>query len=248
MRRKRVSLCIIMACGLLAGSVPAAVAQDDTLAVSTSLSLGYVSKYVWRGIPQTTEGAFQPSLTFAGDKGYSLNVWASYDNDAGELREVDYTGDYTWSAAGVEMSAGVIHYAFPNTNFSSTTEVYLGVGFDAPLSPTAKLYYDFREADGFYLSLGGSHSLSLGEEGNAKALDLAASVGLGSSDFNDFYFGQDKTALVDFLLSASMSFPMGESGAIMPSLSYTRLLDSKLKGGVADPDSFFGGVTVSFDF
>ena len=82
---------------------PAATAIEG---VTTTVDLTYVSKYIWRGFNiYGSHGAFQPSVDFALENGFSANLWMSYpvgsgENDAGssinqDLTEYDYTLAYS---------------------------------------------------------------------------------------------------------------------------------------------------------
>ena len=88
--------------------VPVAATTSDSAieGVTTTVDLTYVSKYIWRGFNiYGSHGAFQPSVDFAHDCGFSANVWMSYpvgsgENDAGaginsDLTEYDYTLAYS---------------------------------------------------------------------------------------------------------------------------------------------------------
>ena len=254
MKRIRLSWGILAAfCVIAATSGAVQVQAGDTSPTSVSLDAAYSSKYVWRGLVGTDDPVVQPSLTFAGDNGVSLNLWGNLEttdvnDNSGNFTEIDYTLDYSWETAGVGLSAGVVNYTFPNTGYDSTTEAYLAASWDGPGSPSAAIYYDLDEADGFYVNLGVGHSVPVSEVPGAPAVDFSASLGLGSSDHNDFYYGEDKFALVDLVLGASMDFSVGESFGVTPFVSYSRVMDSDLRDAVSDPDNFFYGVSVSFAF
>jgi uncharacterized protein (TIGR02001 family) len=247
MKTKHVTTHLILAYAILAVLSTAALAQDA--AISTKLDAAYVSKYVWRGIPQTTDGAFQPSLTFTGNNGLSFNFWASQDSDKDEFTENDYTLNYSWSGGKAALNAGYIYYAFPNTSYLSTSEVYVSAGLSGPLSPTLAINYDIDEADGFYASLSGSHALPLGK--GSTSLTLSGRIGLSSSGYNSFWFGEDSTALSDLYLSAGIPFAVGKV-TLTPSLSYSTLLSSKLRNSPTmsglKSNNFVVGLTASLGF
>jgi uncharacterized protein (TIGR02001 family) len=244
-------------CFLMALMAPAmagaALAQEDTVEnarLTVSGDVALFGKYVWRGISTTDGAVVQPSVTLEHPSGLCFNLWANVDatdvNDqSGKISEIDYTLDYTWQGYGSDLSVGAVHYTFPNTGIESTSEVYLGAGFDAPLCPCARLYYDFGQTDGFYLSLGGSHSLGL-SAGRLDSIDLSASLGLGSSNYNSFYFGEGKTALTDLLLSAGAPIQVNNNLTVVPSITYTCILDGSLRDKVDEPDNLFAGVVASF--
>lgn len=250
MKARRTIIYLALACAVVVCSGGTAFAQDDAApAVTTRFDAGYVSKYVWRGIPQTAEGAFQPSITLSHSSGLAYNLWASEDIDKGEFTEHDHTLSYSWSAGGTGMSAGYIYYAFPNTNYLSTSEVYASAAFAAPLSPTVSINYDIDEASGFYASLGGSHAWDLPDE--VGSLALSAKLSLSSASYNKFWFGKDELALSDLYLSASVPLAIGRA-TLTPSLSYSTIIDGSLRDGLSamglKPDNFVGGLTMSYAF
>lgn len=263
MRRTRLSICILAAGSLLLSAAGMAPAQDECSgwsAVSTNLDLGYVSKYVWRGLVLNPDPAVQPSVTFAHPSGWSFNVWASmdttdagigigYGDKSGSFTEIDYTLNYAFSALGKSMNAGVVAYTFPHTNFDETSELFYNVGFGGMLSPSLSLNYDFDQVDGLYAALGVSHSVDmpLGEN-KTVPLSFAAKIGYATADYNDFYFGgNDKAAFTDAMISVSAPIAMG-GFKLTPTLYYTMVVDSDLRDAVVDPDNFVIGLTGSYAF
>lgn len=258
MKGKKICLYLLLAGCLLSTAVVGRAEDEAGSGISTSLDLSYFTKYVWRGITFTNGSVFQPSLTFAHPSGASLNIWGNMDlsnaNDSsGEFNEIDYTLDYSWATGPLAMSAGAIYYDFPNTGAEPTAEVYLGAGIDGPLAPSLTVYYDFKEIDGFYARLGVFHSLPIRlREDQDMSLDLGASVGFGSSDFNNGYFGVDKSAFSDLLVSAAVPIPIKDNITITPSVYYSTIINSDLgdalEAGGTDKSVFFAGVTASFAF
>ena len=251
MKARKAYICVLAACCLAAFAGSAAFCLDqgsEPTELEFGVDLTYVPTYIWRGLVADRSSAMQPSLTVAGDSGVSANIWGNMDNGE-RFNEMDYTVDYAWSRGPTGLSAGVIHYTFPNTGVTSTSELYLGASLDAPLSPSAVVYYDCNEADGFYVSLGGSHSVEmpLGKE-KSTTLDLSANLGYGSSKYNAFYFGSSKSAFTDVLLGASIPFALGENSTLTPGIYYSSVLDGDLRDTVTYPDNFYVGVTQSFTF
>lgn len=229
----------------------AAFAQDaQAPAVSTKLDTAYVSKYVWRGIPQTSDGAFQPAVTFAHTSGLSFNFWASEDMNKDKVTENDYTLNYAWTAGKASMNGGYIYYAFPNTTYLSTSELYASAAFSGPLSPTVSVNYDIDEANGFYASLGGGYTVAF-PGGKGTSLSLSGKLSMSSAGYNKFWFGVDSTALSDLYLSASVPFSVGKL-TLTPSLSYSTLISDKLRNSPnmagLKSDNLVGALTASLAF
>jgi uncharacterized protein (TIGR02001 family) len=250
--RKRLGYLIAISC-LLTLSAGLAFAQATD--ISTNVDLAYVSKYIWRGTVQNDDPAFQPSITLSNPSGVSFNFWGSMNTSAGNsgnFTEEDYTLSYAWTAGTKAMSAGYIYYAFPNTAFASTQEVYSSICFGGPLCTTFSMNYDFDEAGGFYGALSGGYACNLTPSKSVPTtMNLSAKLGFATSGYNDFYFGVDKTALVDFVLGASVPYEAGKM-TITPSLSYSMVVNSELGDSLSassvGKNNFVSGLTLSSSF
>jgi len=215
-------------------------AEGEEAEVSASLDVPVLSAYVWRGLVLNDEAVVQPTLTVA-KGGFAINWWGNYnltDNVTGdeyEFSEHDISLSYSavCPLTGAGMTIGVVNYDFPNplvdgdgnaTLVADTAEIYLIAAFtDVLLSPTLSVYYDTKEADGFYGSLGISHSLELSEQAS---LNLAASLGAASEDWGSYYYGVEDydDGLNDWSVSASIPFAVNDSWTVTPGVSYTALL------------------------
>ncbi len=217
--------------------------------ISAKLDVACASRYVWRGIQQTSDWVLQPSLTLSGENGLSLNYWASWDSDKSDVTENDYTLDYSWQARGLSLNAGVIHYAFPNTSGAATSELYLGAAAEGRLSPSLTVNWDFDEADGVYAAVGVSHKLSAGSIG--QDIQLSGRVGFSSASYNDYWFGVRSTAPSDLYLGVSVPVKVS-TVTLNPSLGYTRVISSKLRRALQTQglkrDNLILGIATTFEF
>jgi len=251
MKNAMASNCLIVAAVLFTTSgCLQPILADTQNTVSAKLDLAYVSKYVWRGIPQTDKGAIQPSFTLSHSNGLSYNFWASKDVDKGKFTEHDHTLNYSWNTDKIGVNGGLIYYAFPNTPFVNTAEIYAVVYINGLLSPSFSVNYDFNEAHGLYVSLAGSHACSLPWRKTASAnLNLSARLSFSSGSYNKFWFGKDKTALSDLFISVSAPISLGDAISLTPSLSYYKIIDSDLRAaleiGGLKADNLVGCLTVS---
>ncbi|MEN6521353.1 MAG: TorF family putative porin [Armatimonadota bacterium] len=240
-------------------SVSAAFAQEPELpstGLSTSVDLGYVSQYIWRGIPLNTDPAFQPSITISHPSGLSFNLWGSMDTTniagkSGDLTEADYTLNYAWETKGREMNAGVSCYTYPNTTDSGTSEIFMSMCFGGTLAATLSANYDIDEADGYYLTLGVGHDCATAWK-KAPKLGLSAKVSYGSDKFVKYYYNGysemnksrsaktaikpgyympqvNKSAFTDVILSVSMPYTMKNGMTLAPNVNYTMIIDSDIK-------------------
>jgi hypothetical protein len=154
---------------------------------------------------------------------------------------------------GIGYSVGVIYYDFPGTTVKDTTEIYWGLNFDLPLSPSVTVYHDVDEAEGSYISLAFGHSLEkvakLGPD-LPVGMEIGASLGWGSSSYNKYYWGTDQSKLNDLVFS--VSFPIEIAGwTVAPSLNYITLLSDDIRDTDVygtDSDFFFAGISLSKSF
>ncbi len=175
--------------------------------------------------------------------------------NSGDFSEVDYSLDFSDDFPGIKglsYSVGVIYYDFPGTAVPDTTEVYWGLGFDLPLSPTITVYHDLDEAEGTYVNLGFSHSIEeIAKLGDAPVgMEIGAGLGWASGSYNKYYWGTEQSKMQD--LTFSVAFPVELIGwTVTPSLNYVTLLSDDIRSTDAystDSDYFFAGVSMSKGF
>lgn len=243
--RMATGLMLMAAAGIL-GAGTAARGAD------VGVDLPVLSAYVWRGQVLNDEAVIQPALNVE-KGGFGVNIWANYDaTDRGETKadfsEVDLTASYGGQLGAVEYGVGVIEYLFPNTDASSTREVYgsLSLPDASVVVPTLSVYRDVDEADGFYASLALSKEIALCDK---TTLELSASLGAADEDYNSFYFGVDDAALNDVTTCAKVSFALSETVTLTPCVQYAWLPDSDIRDGAkalyGDDDQFWGSLMLS---
>ncbi len=228
--------------------------------IDFELRADYFGKYIWRGQNISDDPVFQPSIS-AGYKGLTASIWGNLEltninGNSGDFSEIDYALDYSAALSGMEgvgYSAGFIYYDFPGTATPDTTEVYWGLNFELPLSPSITAYHDVDEAKGSYVSLAFNHSIEKIAEfcsDTPIGMEVGASLGWGSASYNKYYWGTNRNELND--LAFSVGFPFEIKGwTIRPSLNYVTLVS----GGIRDTDAygtgsdfFFAGVGLSKKF
>lgn len=236
-------------------NMPEAAEGDGIEMPTFGFDAAFNNKYLWRGLLLTDGPVLQPSATVAWYR-FSFNIWGNLDLDdannmSGEFNEVDYTIDYSTEVFGpLDGSVGFIVYDFPNTPFATTTEFYVGLGLDVPLSPSLTAYFDIDEVDGIYLNGSIGHSVELPEviESVSASLDLGLNVGWGNDKHNTAYYGSNTSGFTDMGISASLPITIGEHVTVAPSLTYTTILNDDLRGAVANDDNVVYGVTISISF
>jgi hypothetical protein len=250
---------------LALAQAPAAAAEESG-GVEASLDLSVLSSYVWRGQVLNDEGVLQPSLTVS-EWGFTFNYWGNMNltdeitGDAHEFSEHDLSVEYgaKCPVTGADVAIGIVNYDFPNQAVAgesfdalvrNTHEVYAKAAFnEVLLAPALAVYYDINEADGFYGSLGVSHSFELC---SAASADIAFSAGMADSDYNLYYWGVDDSALNDGNVSLSLPWTINDTWTITPIITYTWLWDSDIEDAAEqvylDKDQVYGGVTASLTF
>ncbi|HSW38866.1 MAG TPA: hypothetical protein VLL97_05180, partial [Acidobacteriota bacterium] len=191
--------------------------------------------------------------------GFTGSIWSNIDltNDsqfapgnAGEFSEVNYTLDYSYSASMVGFSLGVIHYLFPNTGASSTTEIYGGMSFAVPLSPKITWYRDVSLVDGSYIQITAGHTFEkIGKwnEGCSIGLSLSGSLAFAGSGYNKGYFGIDKTIFNDFTFGVGMPFNL-KHVTLTPSFNVSSMPHDEIGGATFEQNNVWFGLNLSKSF
>jgi len=231
-----------------AGTV--APAGTECKSVTCGADAGVFSKYVFRGVLATDGAVFQPDV-WVSWKGATFTVWSNMDlTDKNgvehKFSEVDYSLDYSGSVGKILYSAGAVYYAYPNTNFHNTSEVYGAVGVDTFLKPRLIAYYDYIEANGWYTALSAGHDVTLFEKGPVKAsASVSASLGFGTKNYNRFYFGSDHGAFTDLQINTAIPFVVMERFTVKPSLTWSSRLDGTIRTKNVKNDNVVVGITLS---
>ena len=228
---------------LFAAGISAAMAEE---APSADASVAIYSKYVWRGFAFSDDSlVIQPSLSVS-YKGLGANLWANLDTDevGAETHlwnETDFTLSYDGAYENLGYGVGWIYYSVLG---SDTQEFYASVSYDTILAPSFTIYYDTDDfAGAWYANLGFGHSIMIAEK---YSLDLGLAFGYldDGESYNEFHDG---------LLSASMSFPVGEYVSITPEIYWSFALSGEasdlIETGPSNDDNFvYGGLSASFSF
>jgi uncharacterized protein (TIGR02001 family) len=250
--KKLISAIVIgMTAGLVCAQDVVMVEQQPS-DVSVSADMGLYSAYVWRGQVLNDNMVVQPSVTIANGP-FSLNVWGNWnatDNAAQDTGEIDYTAAYTlpFSTDDVTMDVGMIFYTFPGNGNSapSTEEAFIQATFNnIILTPVASLYYDFDEADGFYGNLAVSQGVEISD---AMTAEIGGSVGFGTGNYNNYYFGRNRSAVNDYNIYASTEYALTEDLTLGALLQYSMLGGGVDNSGYEADDLVWGGISLSYTF
>ena len=254
---------LLVAALMVAGFV--GVTFADGLGVDVTAD--FYSKYVWRGMLQNDDYAFQPgiSTTIGSDYGdFTAGIWGSmnmtdYADQQGQFTEVDYYLDYTVSLNDlVDASIGYIYYDFPQTDRDpgngNTSEIYLGASFNTILNPSVTWYMDLDNHNGgSYVAMAVGHTFesafSLTDDMPVD-IELGAGLGYGNSQYNEGYFGVDDGGLTDASFSIALPFEVGGL-SVTPSFNWVSVVDGDLrdKGNYKDEsDQFYTGISLGTSF
>jgi len=221
--------------------------------IDIGVEAGFLSKYVWRGVVPTDGPVFQSSFT-AGFQGLSLNFWDNMDIDdvngqQSNFTEFDYTLGYSTSYKMLGFSTGVIHYYFPRTGGSATTELYFGACVEVTGSPSLTLYQDVDDVEGTYVSLEAGMGLPVGV---FTTLDISGALGFGSKDHNEAYYGEASGGLADVFIGVSALFGIGEIITISPSIAFSSIINGDIRDAIeendGEPMNVVFGITASVGF
>ena len=240
------SLCIFVAGASAEEQAPAAAAAPAADAVTGSVTVSALNKYVFRGAEVSARSLIlQPSVT-VGYKGVSLNVWGNIDTDqhqtqvfipgktfdsngvpVGEgqksFNETDLTLSYTYAINKLALTGGYIYYG---TEYAQQTqELYASATYDVISHPTISVYRDIDAFPGWYVNLSFSQSLPVVKMPSGDmTVDLGASFGyynIGGNGVSTY------SALHDGMLKVGLTIPVAKNIVIQPMTQYWYPLSSK---------------------
>jgi hypothetical protein len=185
--------------------------------VSVSGELDFKTRYLFAGMPFAEGEVTQAQITVASGS-FTFYGYSVYDVDASDVTEADVWGDYySQLSPGVGLFVGAALYTFKiGGEWDPTPEVYGGLVFTGPLTPTIYFAHDFDLGDGNHAMLTLSHSVPLGTSG--ATLNLA-----GNLDYNNNYYRDGSSfSFADF--SLSLGIPVGPV-TISPTVLVQRAID-----------------------
>lgn len=253
----------IVSMSALAALVMGGAATQATAATATA-ALDVNSAYVWRGLTFNNGLVLQPSITAASDNGFSVNVWGNYDIDDYDgnideyhFSEVDLTASYAFKLGPVDTTVGVIAYTFPTTHpdnlegagtdFPSTTEIFLGLGYDLGhgFSIAGNIYYDVDQVDDFYLTAGLKYTYEINEK---TALSLGALISYAGEDFTNYYAGGTDSGFFNYILNSSLSYKVTDAFGVSANIALTDSMDDDALPDEAVHTNVYGGIGLTYTF
>jgi len=247
---------------LAALTMAGAASQAEAATATAAMDIN--SAYVWRGLTFNNGMVLQPSIDVAADNGFGVNVWANYDIDdydgnvdENHFSEVDLTASYAFKLGPVDTSVGVIAYTFPTTypdnlagegtDFPSTTEIFLGLGYELGygFSISGNFYYDVDQVDDFYITAGVEYSYEINDK---TSLTLGGLISYAGEDFTEYYAGGTDSGFFNYILSASLGYTFTDSFSVAANIALTDNLDDDALPDDAVHTNVYGGVNLSYTF
>lgn len=165
------------------------------------------------------------------------------------------TLSYGWDLDPVSFSVGYIYYSLDAVD--DTQEIFASAALKTILKPTLTIYRDMDSYQGWYITLGISHSIPVHED---ITLDLSAQGSYLAADNESTYADPSNpnkaySNFHDGTLSLGFTIPINKYFSVNPKLSYTfplssdarDILKSASKNG-SDSDYIYGGVAVTMAF
>ncbi len=218
------------------------------------LRLNYASKDIWRGLELSDEPVLLPYLEISNLKvvGGELTLswlghfnvtdymhrnipedpadpgdnWAIHDED---FARHDWRVSYSQPLLAGELELGWIQYYYPMVPGDDYAELYAkltarqNILFLRPLKLYVSANYEYEEADGWYIRAGVGTQI---EGQNEWRLQLDASLGWATDDYNKEFFGVDDDGTHDFTCSIGLEGQVVDNTVYVKwMVSYTTMLD-----------------------
>ena len=246
---------------------PALIEKVAEAGPTVSADISLQSAYVSRGEVNSDRPVLQPQFDVS-KFGFTVGVWANdelTEHAYGQrgFSEIDLMLNYQLPVKPVNVFVGVIEYSYlyscsetlPDgtrfqTSVPSTREVFVSATWDNPwLTPRAEIYYDFGQADGFYVDAILEHEFDLAP---GWTLTPGASSGWGSREFNEYTYGAEVNAFLDGNLYAQVDYAWKNGVKLGGNLEYTWLWDEDVRSSAEQvylgTKQLYGGVTLTYEF
>jgi len=227
---RRLLLAVAAAGALLTTPAQAEGAEDLTITVG----FDWASKYLWRGLNYNDDAVLYTGLTL-GYQGFELGIlgiinfndmWGRENN----YEEVRYSLSYTHEVNDdLTVVGGLITYYYPGfggTDFNDETEVFVSlVGTSLPFKPTLTAYYEFRDSDGWFFTLGGEHSFDLSAVHEHLSLVTGIEIGWINASSARSLFGVDDSGFAAVSPSVALRLAASERLTFDVYTRYDYMLD-----------------------
>ena len=185
MKKLLVGMIVLLSVVAFVNAAETAATTPETAIEGVDITVDntFVTKYIWRGFNvYGSKGAWQPSIDFAFENGFSANVWMSYpigtgNNDAGsginsDLTEYDYVLAYSNNIMEdvyqTNYKVGWRYYDYTKTSTKDNDMQEVFVEFNMPniigngLTPRGAVYQMWNSESGGANSGAGGTIMSIG--------------------------------------------------------------------------------------
>ena len=248
---EKVSVPGLMLAALIGISSVPAHAEEVTIGGD----IGVYNQYVWRGLTQTSGKAAVQGDIVASYGGLSASAWFSnaYASPAPQFAgrdvvEFDWGLDYSGAIDAFGYSIGGLYYTYLYDSASNFPEAYIGLSYDALISPSATVYVNLSDSTNFtYLAGDVWVDAVLGASVAGLDLSAGASFAVWAIDaVNRATTDNFKDGIQVVTLGLSKDVPMGDvtltaslTGSI-PVVSDSVDGQKRIYGTVAENEVVFG--------
>lgn len=224
--------------------------KEKGIEITSSATLDFYDKYVWRGQYLDTDPVVQPGISFS-SYGVTVGYWGSLPmgstSDTLNSQESDYYISYSHTFEPVTISAGHTWYEFPGGSTSSK-EFSVSLALATLLSPSVTFFHDYEDGktlntdkSGNYWAFSIAHSVPLLPEYDV-SLELGATYG--------YIDGQWLSGQGSHLTpTLGVNLPLTSSITVTPTIGYNITMGDLEDKNIGNQESkFFGGVKSSFSF
>lgn len=205
--------------------------------VNATVDLPVLSAFNSRGRTFQDETVFEPNVTVTKNLesgSVFLNTWGNMapnkyaDKGEATFNEIDLTVGYQNAYKKLNYGVGLIEYVYSGTDIPNTHEAYATVSGFLPLNPTASVYYDFKEAKGFYVVGSVNHPFKITDRWT---LTADTGLGYGTADYNELYFGVKEDKLNDWNSGLTLAVAMAKNVTLSTAVRYVDLIDKDIENG-----------------
>ena len=230
-----------------------------SMAQSAELSSTVYSAHVWRGQVRNRSTALHTTLTTKPHPALILGGNALVDasrRDAatGTLVSTAELSIFYMAPPFGPLKAGIglVERLYPGTTTKvpedgpppfdrkRATEGVLTLNLRSFLAPYVDAYLDLRNPERLYTALGLGHLWLLTPE--LPTMEIAASLAFANAAYNQAQFALDQAALNDGVVSLLLRKEVDPSNSIILELTYSRMLDQRLRSALDTPDRLYGGI------
>ncbi len=235
----------------LCAQVPDDLVSDPAPQVVVGVETELASRYLDRGLTYS-DGAVSQTSLWVSAFGLTGSIWTNYEFDAEmgtpSLNEVDIALAWSGSLGLWDLEPSVQTFSYPEQpDVPWTAEILLSLTCNLPVvQPYAVYRLDVKEyAGACFGELGVQTGWALREN---LELGAQASLGWGSSEFNQAYLGKAFSGLQVAMLDAGVLWNAIGGLYVRPHLVVAALLRRDARELVEDPSPLQAGLVVGGEF